>query len=421
MYEEDNSLEEVSTKELEKNYRTNNIKKSKNRNIKTINKKNGNLKNTIHFEEKKPQLFGLENIGNSCYMNSFLQILFHTPHFLESLKQSYKVPQNNDFINSIIKFSENHNKKILRIIKTSMSEEDESFGKDVQNDSQEFGIDMINKIISIIKGNLSFCDDYCDNCNKKDNVNEKHYKKIKFEEYKNKYCKNETPLDKMFTFHEIIFKMEKDENNGLNFKNIDFNSCLNIDLPFPYNNTKSSYNLTELLKEYYPKLPNTEQKKSERFFEKIKKIILQWFFKLFKGKIINIDEINDIKEFFYSNLVTLPNILIISINRIIHGNSFLSKFFNNRLIFEEKLDLKDYLENDFKDEDTNYELYAVNECYKKLFFTGHYYSYVKIDNHWYKFDDLNFEKVEQLNMDSEYVVGLYYIKKSFLDEKKFQI
>lgn len=35
----------------------------------------------------KTKLLGFPNIGYSCYMNSFLQILFHTPFFLTLLKK----------------------------------------------------------------------------------------------------------------------------------------------------------------------------------------------------------------------------------------------------------------------------------------------------------------------------------------------
>jgi len=424
----DKSLEEVSKKGMEKYQKINTIKDInsindiKNTNIKytkIINNININSKNELYIKKSyklKNQLFGFENIGNSCYMNSFLQILFHTPHFLDILKKSSEAITNNLFIDSLIKLSENHNKiYLLKTIKQLMAEEDESFGMNVQNDSQEFGINLINKIISNIKGKIRFSDDYCDDCDKKINIKDNIYKRTKFNEYENKYCKNETPLDKMFVFHEILFIMKKDEKDKWFYNNINFNSFLNIDLPFDFKSTKSSYNLTELLKNYYPKNPNQNSQNDDKgTLEWLKDLILNFIKRIFK-----IDDVQnvDIRELFYSNLVTLPNILIISINRVMHGSSFYNKFFSNRLIFEEKLDLKDYLENDFMVGDTNYELYGINECYKKIFFSGHYYSYVKINNQWYKFDDLSVEPVIKPNMDSKYVVGLYYVKKSFINDK----
>lgn len=42
------------------------------------------IKNENDFEYKT---VGFPNIGNSCYMNSFLQILLHCPNFLKELKK----------------------------------------------------------------------------------------------------------------------------------------------------------------------------------------------------------------------------------------------------------------------------------------------------------------------------------------------
>ena len=39
-----------------------------------------------NFELEK---IGFYNIGNSCYMNSFLQILLHIPNFLVNLRKDY--------------------------------------------------------------------------------------------------------------------------------------------------------------------------------------------------------------------------------------------------------------------------------------------------------------------------------------------
>ncbi len=50
----------------------------------SINIQNGNKSSSnIIKHEKKEKIFGLKNIGLTCYMNSFLQILFHCHQFME--------------------------------------------------------------------------------------------------------------------------------------------------------------------------------------------------------------------------------------------------------------------------------------------------------------------------------------------------
>ena len=112
-------------------------------------------------------------------------------------------------------------------------------------------------------------------------------------------------------------------------------------------------------------------------------------------------------------MASLPNILIISINR-----AFLwFNLFESTLSFKDTLDLKDYLDEAFldKEKETKYKLYGVNLCEKYwLINAGHYYSYVKINDKWYKFDDEKIEKEISPDFNSKYVTGLYYVKEKFI-------
>ena len=81
--------------------------------------------------------------------------------------------------------------------------------------------------------------------------------------------------------------------------------------------------------------------------------------------------------------------------------------YDNIINFDNTLDLKyKYLCR----WSTKYELYAVNECIGKSSNSGHYYSYIKIKDCWYNFNDNSVTK-RTPSFNSEYVVGLYYIKK----------
>ena len=124
-----------------------------------INKYNSQIKKVDNFEFQTK--YGFANIGNTCYMNSFLQILFHTPGFLNTLKK-IKEEGNVDksLINNLINLSEEPtNTKYLKNIKSLMGEVENSFGDYCQNDSQEFGVGLIDEIIRLIKGKLSFSEE----------------------------------------------------------------------------------------------------------------------------------------------------------------------------------------------------------------------------------------------------------------------
>jgi len=83
-----------------------------------------------------------------------------------------------------------------------------------------------------------------------------------------------------------------------------------------------------------------------------------------------------------------------------------------------EINLKDYLDKDFGEYSlcTEYSLYALNICFGKYKGYGHYYAYILINNEWYKFDDLEVNKVDEklIVKDLQYIYGIYYINKDYL-------
>ena len=67
---------------------------------------------------------------------------------------------------------------------------------------------------------------------------------------------------------------------------------------------------------------------------------------------------------------------------------------------------KDFLSNI---KSTKYKLFAVNECYGYIRHSGHCYSYIKVNNKWFKFNDEYVHENIPKN-PSNHVVGLYYIQ-----------
>lgn len=460
-----NNQSQIETKKIKSKDKINPVDLSeennqKKNNLKEVNDKNiNNNKQKKYFLKKDKNSFelstiGFMNIGHTCYMNSFLQILFHIPSFLNKLKEYYKENcDNKNIIYYLIKLSEDPNDiNILKCIKSLMGEINESYGEYIQNDSQEFGIDLINTIISLIKKDISSNDESEEQLNEEINMsNIIKIKKKKYEDYIKKYYpkENEIFLEDMFQFHEIKIKLELNDK----IKAMDFETFLKIDLVFPPIYKNNNFTLEYLFNYRYFKflLSNEEKKvqetvkkkdnilikkksdiisknqKEKNFWENLKEISLNVFqnlnpFSNYNSK-KNIKEDNiDINNFnkenntssnhksseniIYKKIVSLPKILIININRALIGKPLNL----NPLIIQESLDIKNYIENDIiNDSYTKYELFAINECKGFVKRFGHYYSYIKINREWFKFDDSNVER-KKPNFCSKFVVGLYYIK-----------
>ena len=176
---------------------------------------------------RKQNIFGFDNIGNSCYMNSFLQILIHCPNFLIELKNFDKnYLANHPLINCIIKLSKKNDKIYLKQLKELMGNIYPDYNSNKQCDSQEFGRRLINQIIEEIKNNSKDNDNYSSFYSENSNNIDPQKK---YEKYKNKYQNNEINIEKLFLIDEII----KEKNN--------FYSNYEIELYFPNDNKKEYY------------------------------------------------------------------------------------------------------------------------------------------------------------------------------------
>ena len=118
---------------------------------------------------------------------------------------------------------------------------------------------------------------------------------------------------------------------------------------------------------------------------------------------------NQFKEKEISKIVFLPKILIISFVRGLEGQNLIT----SSILFEEELDLIDYVDNDLIDRNTGtkYKLFAINirQGYTKT--SGHCYSYVKVKNEWICYNDSDAHP-EKPSFNLNKVAGLYYIKKN---------
>ena len=367
---------------------------------------------------------GFKNIGNTCYMNSFLQILLHIPTFLSTLKKLYQNKIEKDtLIYYLIKLSEYpNNTKSLYKIKEIISKTHPKYGEFTQNDTQNFAIDLIDSIISEIKNEISFSSDSSeqktDNKLKpEENIMIKKYK-IFIENY-NK-AGEKTFIEDLFLFIDSRIRYKE---NLIDTKQIRYDIQLHIELTFPMNSIKGKYNLYELLDYKYSNenIKINKEIKKNGTTEEVKEFIyiIYNFFCCGKKKESkkNDDDVNNSENINLLNksseihnickIVTLPKILIISFDRGIEGKELISSFIS----FENKLDLINYVDEDLYDINlgTTYTLFAINIREGSAKYSGHCYSYVKVENDWVCFND-NYTQIKEPNFCLNSVAGLYYIK-----------
>ena len=308
---------------------------------------------------------GLINLLNDCYIVTFLQILFHTPNFLKVIRK-YNTGKEESIINYLILVSEYpFNAQYFYELKQLLGLINPEYAKPWSNDSQEFGIDLINYMISETKGPVY------ENNNEinigeekeKDFINVK--KKI-LDNYISTYQNKVNDLEKLFVFNQL------DIFCGENFKN-----------PIVFSNLHLELSLQKFMN--YIKIENLIEEKYKN------------------------DNINPNQIIIKSKIVSLPEILIVTINRVLSNKNIN----NSRVMFNGILDLKNYIDYDlFNDNNkkTTYHLYAINECIHDSR-TSHYICYIKIENKWFIFDDDR--RVEEFyvnseNLSSPSVVGLFY-------------
>lgn len=316
---------------------------------------------------------GFANIGNTCYMNAFLQILLHTPNFLKKLRiyNPTDFEKNTLLYNLLFLSQYPYNCDYLYNIKEIMKEINSEYGTFTPGDSQIFAIDFLDKLINEIKGENSLDDDSFES-----NFNDfKMSKKEKYDIFLKELYKNKDKnmLEKMFQFSEVT---KSADNNKYSFS-----VNLNIELTFP-NNDNKSISLIELLEEKY-QINNKNKGKYDIYYKKVA----------------------------LTKIADIPEILIISLARSVSGKSIIKA----SVSFSDKLDIGPYIDSELKEYNrikcTEYILFAVNERYGLSNLQGHYVSYIKIkDKGWHRFSDL-FVYNSNPSYCSDDVFGLYYIRK----------
>jgi ubiquitin carboxyl-terminal hydrolase 8 len=343
----------------------------------------------MKFEKYKDKgLSGLANLGNTCFINSCLQILSHTYELNDFLDlESYKKKLNNKY-ESVLLLEWDNLRKLLwetnciispgKFIKTiqkiAQIKDLELFTGYSQNDLPEFLLFLIDcfhtSLSREIKMTISGSPE-----NETDKIAIQCYEMVK-----NMYSKEYSEIWNLF--YGVHVSEISSIENGKVLKTIP-EPFFMIDLPIPADNKSPSlvdcfelYVKGEILEN-----DNAWYNEETKVKENIKKKILFW---------------------------SLPNILVIDFKR------FNSKNQKNQILITfplDELDLSEYVIG-YKKNSYKYELYGVcNHSGNVL--GGHYTSYVKNSNgKWFHFNDTSVSEVGVIeSIISVKAYCLFYRKK----------
>ena len=383
----------ISNNEINYNNITNN--NTQNISYRTYNKYNSKERiipnsSNIKNEEEEENLMnivnkqvGINNLGNSCFINSSLQIFIHCPLFIHKLISKEKVINENTPITfsfySICDTILKTKSKYISIysFKNILGLKHKSFSGFIQQDSQEFirlFLEDLSQELNEIKYNTNI------------------YRLLSNTDSKSKRIRDED-------FHLNFSRREKSIITDIFYSQIvniytcqckaeiySFQKILDFPLLFP-NKIKSYYiSLYELLKLHFA----LEYIDFEAKCDKCQKIL--------KHK----------KEMKISRP---PEILILSLQRI---DLLTGKKLMYKVKFPQKLDIKEFIDKDCGyDQESKYDLFGIIN-HKGSLNSGHYYSYIQNENKiWIEFNDSKVCELKNFSDCTDSVYALFYIKEKY--------
>ena len=352
----------------------NNVQNERFENAKELNEKGIPLAKYII-----PSLTGLNNLGNTCFINTCLQNLIHCSSFITKFLEAFKyynnsTPISNTFYNLITQITDNsrfYNKDFINPIEfvDTFRNIHSNFEKYQEHDTQEFCrylLQDFNKELNEVKTPVSYKAELPQNKNKK-------------ESYLNyvKYClsKEKSIITDLF---KGFFSFEYTCECG--YKEYSFSQFL--DLPIQMDGNTYGYDLYQMLKNNFYKKSYVDMGENCSFCGRTSK----------KNESMKI--------------ALLPNVLIISLQRINPKTGMKNEA---AVKFYEGIDFIDIIDTEIQNTNlTKYELFAISNHIGNIN-SGHYYSQIKIDKNWYCFEDSKVYKIgPQIDMNTKEVYTLFY-------------
>ena len=364
-------------------------------NIDNIKNNYSNKKDLVKINEKEniPQLIaksltGLVNLGETCYMNTGLQNLIHCFPFINQLFSSLDdfkdvIDQKlitKSFINlcsSIIKIDNynlkyNFNSYNPTSFRNVFCKYHNQYTNNEQHDSLEFTRTLLDDISKEMNQTKIIS-------NYKELSTEGKSKEQQNKEYNDFYlCRENSIVVKIF--YSQIMNIFVCDCGDISYS---FEKILDIPLLFPKEMNDKEINLNDLISIYF----NGENITWNTSCQKCNK--------------------RDLKRNKKIKMTILPKVLIFSLQRF---NPITGVKINKYINYDEVIDLKPYCDNDFFNGimDARYKLFGISNHSGTINF-GHYYSYTKIGNNWYEFND-SFVKLINLTFSSKAAYFFFYEK-----------
>ena len=320
-------------------------------------------------------LTGLVNLGNTCYINSCLQIISHIPE-LNRYVGDY-LNKNNDFDNLSVKFLKewydlyalmwkknciiSPNRFIKYIHNISKEKKNELFSGFMQNDSTEFMYFILQIMDEALKSSND--DKYLLNSLLKNSNKDNSFHNFLKSQYKKCYSK----IDELFTIYVRMDIVDVKTKKNLSHN---YESFYILDLPI------DSLHINDCLSNHFKDEEMNKQNNNQYYDDKENKY-------------------KDVLK--KTSIYNTPPYLLLQLKR---WNQNLKK--NQRLIHYdiENLNITPFMCKNNMKKNCNYKLFGIINHSGNVF-GGHYYSYIKsFDNKWYEFNDSNVKEISSSKLIS---------------------
>ena len=345
----------------------------------TINTNNSHSETSLINREVNSIInstIGLNNLGNTCFMNTCLQNLIHSEDFIKRLISkkssiSRSTPISYYFLNLCQELSNSLRAVSPTKFKEKFGLKHHLFAGYGQNDTQEFCrvlLEDMNTELNEVK-------------------KKKPYVELTTSGKSKIQCDRE--FDENFRGRENSIIMDSFYGQIINiftckcsFKDYSFQKVLDLPLLLQ---SSSSVSITSLLEDYF----EDEKIKFETKCEKCGK------------KTVHLKEIRFSQP---------PNILILSLQRI---NPRTKRKNSCAVSFPEILNINKFIDEDCgHSKEGEYILYGIGNHSGTINF-GHYYAYIKLnDKYWYEFNDSFVSKKGEINTNSTSAYTLFYKKRN---------